>query len=231
MNTEMSLIGNNNLAIKAFLSLYNRNHKLISAVFLVLNIIEKDNELKTRIKELALDTVSLCVALKNTEHQQMIKDLNNIEKKILELISLLDIASMSGLISEMNSSVLQTEFKLFLDLLSDYAKNVEIENGDIIKNMLMVEKLTADKMQRSLPEKPTPNLSIKDNYKGHTRKDTRRVLILEFIRTHSKSSIKDIAPNVKGCSEKTIQRELISLVKMGQVNKIGERRWSRYSIK
>jgi DeoR/GlpR family transcriptional regulator of sugar metabolism len=43
-------------------------------------------------------------------------------------------------------------------------------------------------------------------------------------------SIKDISLVLTDCSEKTIQRELNSLVLKGQLKKTGAKRWSRYSI-
>lgn len=43
-------------------------------------------------------------------------------------------------------------------------------------------------------------------------------------------SIKDISLAFTDCSEKTIQRELNSLVAKGQLKKTGAKRWSRYSI-
>jgi hypothetical protein len=43
-------------------------------------------------------------------------------------------------------------------------------------------------------------------------------------------SIKDISLLFTDCSEKTIQRELNSLVSKGQLKKTGEKRWSRYGI-
>ncbi|MEK7062719.1 MAG: DeoR family transcriptional regulator, partial [Patescibacteria group bacterium] len=54
--------------------------------------------------------------------------------------------------------------------------------------------------------------------------------IIEIIKTKGKVNIKDISKLIKGCSEKTIQRKLISLVKNGILKKEGERRWSRYSL-
>jgi hypothetical protein len=42
--------------------------------------------------------------------------------------------------------------------------------------------------------------------------------------------IKDVSPLIEGCSEKTIQRELMSMVHNGTLKKIGEKRWSRYSL-
>lgn len=61
-------------------------------------------------------------------------------------------------------------------------------------------------------------------------KNERQSLILSTISARGESSIKDLTDIIKGCSEKTIQRELIALVDAGSLVKTGERRWSRYSI-
>ena len=61
-------------------------------------------------------------------------------------------------------------------------------------------------------------------------KNERQTLIIETIRDKGELSIKDLTDVIKGCSEKTIQRELISLVSNGDLLKTGERRWSRYSL-
>ena len=44
-------------------------------------------------------------------------------------------------------------------------------------------------------------------------------------------SIKDIAARIKGCSEKTIQRELNALLYDNVIERIGEKRWSRYVLR
>lgn len=61
-------------------------------------------------------------------------------------------------------------------------------------------------------------------------KDDRQTLILSTIKSKGESSIKDLTDVIKGCSEKTIQRELIALVSSGDLLKTGERRWSRYTV-
>jgi hypothetical protein len=61
-------------------------------------------------------------------------------------------------------------------------------------------------------------------------KNQRQNSILDVIRRKGESSIKDLTDVIKGCSEKTIQRELIALVSSGVLLKKGERRWSRYSM-
>ncbi|MDD5050898.1 MAG: hypothetical protein PHV93_04170 [Candidatus Pacebacteria bacterium] len=61
----------------------------------------------------------------------------------------------------------------------------------------------------------------------------RKEMILKAFRDRKEGSltIKDIGEVIKNCSEKTIQRQLIDMVKNGVLEKHGERRWSSYSIK
>lgn len=62
-------------------------------------------------------------------------------------------------------------------------------------------------------------------------KNERHEKIIKIIKNSSTPlSIKDIKDIFPECSEKTIQRELISLVLQGQIKKKGERRWSTYSL-
>lgn len=78
-----------------------------------------------------------------------------------------------------------------------------------------------------------PKIYISNNDKRQNRKD----LILNFItekRIDGQNDgvmIKDILTKIKDISEKTLQRELSALVAKGVLKKIGDKRWSRYSIK
>lgn len=74
---------------------------------------------------------------------------------------------------------------------------------------------------------------VTDN-KGHIKNDNdgngRETAIINMLKTNNNLTIKDFSLVIKGCSEKTIQRELIRLVGSGILKKMGERRWSRYSL-
>lgn len=61
-------------------------------------------------------------------------------------------------------------------------------------------------------------------------KDSRQSVIIKLLSKKSGLSIKDFAESIKGCSEKTIQRELLAMVAAGTLKKEGERRWSTYSL-
>jgi hypothetical protein len=63
------------------------------------------------------------------------------------------------------------------------------------------------------------------------KKLSRREQILTLFVRGVDVSIKDIAARIKGCSEKTIQRELNALLYDNIIERIGEKRWSRYILK
>jgi len=231
MNTSMSLIEGANKSSGSFLDLYNKCNRLIGAVFVVLNLIDNLDQLKIRIKELSLKTTSLCVELKDVNGGAPNVVASNMERGVLELVSLLEVASISGVISQMNSSILRDEFQLFLNALSNYLREIEQSGASQVKKaFIQTDSLSPFSINHdSTPQSPKGELS-KDNAKGHRRKDLRKDTIMEYLRTHNNASIKDILPNIRGCSEKTIQRELLDLVSLGRIQKQGERRWSRYSV-
>lgn len=74
-----------------------------------------------------------------------------------------------------------------------------------------------------------------DNYKSKENpqrvdKSSRTELIMKIIKAKGEVSVRDVSDVIKDCSEKTLQRELISMSKNGLLLKKGDRRWSRYSI-
>ena len=62
------------------------------------------------------------------------------------------------------------------------------------------------------------------------KKNSRQSIIINILKRKKEIMIKDVSPLINGCSEKTIQRELSSMVDLGILKKIGEKRWSRYSL-
>lgn len=73
--------------------------------------------------------------------------------------------------------------------------------------------------------------SLKDKINIGKNISSRSKDIISIIKNNKEVSIKDISKEMKDCSEKTIQRELMSLIRSGQIKKTGEKRWSRYSVR
>ncbi len=64
--------------------------------------------------------------------------------------------------------------------------------------------------------------------KDSLRKEERKQKILAFLEEGGEYSLPDICLVFDDCSPKTIQRDLQELIRSGLVEKIGERRWTRY---
>lgn len=150
---------------------------------------------------------------------------------IFALLSGLQTALASGSLGKENAQVLQGEYEALAERLVHGSNPSPFLSQD-------------DFGLPSLPEASSPMLgapasfgklnnqprAIKDKEtKGHTKGQSDRMsLILELVRKKKRLSIKEISEVIKGCSEKTIQRELGALIEQGLVRKVGERRWSLY---
>jgi len=78
--------------------------------------------------------------------------------------------------------------------------------------------------------KPQPAYRASHDAGRRTHKAVRRESIKQILRDRGELTIKDIATSINGCSEKTVQRELNALIEDNIVKRIGERRWSKYSL-
>lgn len=197
-----------------FSSIYKKAERLASATFMVSDIMPEGNELKTNIRHLSIELVSKSVS----------SNPNALEPLVLNIMSLLEISFISGLISEMNARILKEEFNGFLGLIDRQSSSLSASVTSLFSedSPAKEEKITQKTPLLKMPQMPRePKAS---------RKETRGKNILEFIAQEGSVSIKDISQNIRGCSEKTIQRELAKMINSGAVKKMGERRWTRYEV-
>lgn len=93
------------------------------------------------------------------------------------------------------------------------------------------QKIDESFMARGGSYKPTQAVKpLKEFGAVAVKKNSRQSVIISLLRRKKEIMIKDVSPLIEGCSEKTIQRELLNMVKMGLLKKEGEKRWSRYSL-
>lgn len=82
--------------------------------------------------------------------------------------------------------------------------------------------------------KDSVSYKVSDTTKGHlderNNRVDRRQKIIGVLKLRGVATIKDISTVIVGCSEKTVQRELLKMVQEDVLRKEGERRWSRYSL-
>lgn len=213
--------------------LFKKTEKIVSALYLITDFIKDSDPVKWEIREKCMSLISTSSTMNGT----LLADKNYLLQTYfsfsMELLSLMRVISNSGLISNMNFSIITKE----LELLVDFMKKQSAHNAHP-EGFVLSEKFFETDMPIS--EKTYENIgSDKGHVKGQIQKDkeqtkdkknNRQDNILNLLKKSSNLTIRDFAKVITNCSEKTIQRELISLVKNGIVKKIGERRWSTYSL-
>ncbi|MFA5001269.1 MAG: hypothetical protein WC531_03575 [Candidatus Paceibacterota bacterium] len=216
--------------------------KLTQAIYLVTALITDNEPIKWRLREEALDILS-DMTLNHDHHVSPLYQLPGLETvliKVNHLLSFLEVSLSANFVSEMNLVLLKKEY---LALRQSLEQKVRENNVEQLLELPIPENFSVETSRRlgSSPVSDRPNLGekkppeyLKLNRLPHksrgVAKDSRRSIILDFLRGKDWTSIKDINEAVEGCSAKTIQRELADLVQKGVLKKKGDRRWSRYLL-
>ncbi|MEK7514715.1 MAG: hypothetical protein AAB587_02740 [Patescibacteria group bacterium] len=237
------------------LFIFKKTEKISTALYLITSLMSDDEPLKKSIRQTALTLLNASLAVKDNSSNGKDEVMRKIKTTLFDLLSLLALGERSKQLSSMNYSVMEREISGLIEYIissgnhysepssisedffsvsvptiapqaldtgllkdSTYKGQGNMSNAGV--NVFLKKKILEINSIKKQPESDI--LSVK--------KDKRRNQILDIIKIKKQVSIKDISIIIKDCSEKTIQRELISLVSEGVVKKEGERRWSMYAI-
>lgn len=201
--------------------LIKKSERLASALYVITGFIPSEEPLRTRLRTCALLILNKAVEVSMAGGV----GLEAFTATCLEIKNILEIAHSAGLVSSMNARLIGDEYMSLSEFVRDHQDNIfddrkVTENLSDIKNDLYIEspKLVSKRH-------PIQTTKEREVYKGHNE---RSESILNLLKDKDKISIKDAVSAIVGYSEKTIQRELLSLVASGVLIKEGERRWSTY---
>ncbi len=214
--------------------IYKKTERLAKAIHLIAPAFAGSTSLRNRIDAIAIGLVDAAILPPLTARTAL-------SRELLALSSILAMSRTGGLLSPMNAEIIAHEARVLLQEVAAYEEpRLFLDEGLTLAD---IAKSTTrkDSPQNSVPA-VTPKHTIRatpNSGKGHIKdvenvsdiyiKD-RREAILSVIKNKGSASIKDISTLIRNVSEKTIQRELLSLIEAGMVLKKGERRWSTYSI-
>lgn len=270
---------------------YTKTDKLITALFMVTEIMDKDEDIRIQLRKKGIEILSdINLSISKTDSKISI-----LVKKINLVINLLDISSELGMLSAMNTNILKQEFlalkksaneylntnkdqeyleNLFYDreetnqsqtknkifeITPPFYDNRQDENttnsngqdslniglqtpGTLMDALKKLNKVVPSKVStnenKSKPKTKTQNNLSKsyDKNNNNLAKTERRNEIIKTLKTNPKGlTISDIKSASKGqlstLGEKTLQRELVAMVKDNILYKTGSKRWSKYFFK
>lgn len=188
----------------------SKGQKIVAAVYLVTKHLSDREPLKTELRDRSVKFVC-----SSGEACRLYLE---------QLETLLGGAVLAGLISEKNTSIIVYEAKLFYQNSNSFEEEVLVgvfgqkDNLPIKKDILRsVDTMSFKTYKKDFVVQTNNNLKV-------DRKDK----ILSFINDRKSAVIKDITTLFPDVSEKTIQRELNTLIETGKITKRGDKRWSIY---
>lgn len=260
------------------LFIYKKSERIVSAFYLISNLLSDNEPLKWQFRNTGLGVISQVLSSRLTQ-KDTDEVLHVLAMDFIKLLSLLDVAFVAGVISEMNFKLLKQELENLLEVLNtrglsskilpERTASIDINYFSIPKEQLVsnnqdtvtksfsavypqkpveghnfeTDRLNENRQRNkgSKGQKKIQRNSIKDKINSVPRQDVyqadsgiggseRERLIIDLLKTKSNLNVRDFTEVIKGYSDKTIQRELLRLVSLGVLKKVGERRWSRYSL-
>ena len=235
-----------------FVFLFKKTEKLASAVYLVTSLMSENEPLKWILRKRVSELLSLMLKYKDVSDSEQSDFVYNIRTEVLGVVSHLEVANQGKLISTMNFSVLNQEFSNLLSVFSASEKEgkqsynsplpenfLDSKTHDFARHGGMFTRENLGNITTSdssvLRGENSPGIYLKDKEEKlqnlPLQRSSRQNVILSLLKKKKEITIKDVAQVIKGCSEKTLQRELNSFISMGILKRTGVRRWSRYSLK
>lgn len=219
---------------------YRRSERLVAAIHLLTNHIDQNEPIRRIVRERSAMLLGDVLEIRDEMRTVGSQKVFSIEASVRHLISLVRILAVSGFVSFENADILT-------DALDDLGSFMETSRRSVLSESIRFSRddLMDVRDQIREPIKDTKDtISIKDNdalkdVSTHVREvshqkdnsmNRRMEGILEVLRVGTEMGIRDIVVNLPEYSEKMIQRELVELVALGLVKKVGLRRWSKYTL-
>jgi len=245
-NMSVNPFGQNRVAEIA----YKKTERLVLATYLVTNFVPKNENVREGVRTQAQQLLPLVLALREGLHSAGPESVNTVAAKARHILSLLDVIHASGYISDMNLEVLKGAYVDLVRFLEKSQNETSSESLELTEEHFMSVTGTSNGHISNGQKETVKDKKIKDIQKdmipvtdkeGKTaprakslrskrRVTSRRMAILDVVTKIAPAHIKDIALEITDCSEKTIQRELVSLVNDGVLKREGSKRWTTYSV-
>lgn len=209
--------------------IFKKTEKIVCAVFFILKTdteYSTNRTLEERVEAVAQRLLDATLASLQSTPVQIRVTAGTVRTRLIELESHLRIAGAARILSPDHLEVFVREIDAVLRSIRPYMT-------DIYMSPLQHTEIELPRT-RDIKQKPVRTAAISEDQVKTPGMlmvtPSRRERVLSIIRDKGEATIRDIAESIKDCSEKTIQRELIDMIKDNLIQREGERRWSKYKL-
>ena len=214
---ELTLNGHHTFVVR-------KSEKLASALYVITGFIPAEDPARLRLRTCAIELIS-----RSTDRNDLSgPGVDSFTAKCIEIGTILETAKSGGLVSAMNAELMGREYLSLASFVQEHEE--KISHRSLFHGKSLSEKdqefYIGHKNKNSTKERIATISKAKN--KGQIKMSDRVSLILDLLKNKDRISIKDVSNSIEGVGEKTLQRELLSMVQKGLLIKEGERRWSTY---
>jgi hypothetical protein len=225
----------------SFIYASKKAEKIVGALYRASDFVDDKDPLKEQMRTRGLLLLERVYTLPLHRSPQAVQE---VQRTIKQMISLIEVAHSARFISIMNRTVFISELRAFGDYLDEKANRFAEEGDNIFTADSFVVSEDDIDTTATQPFNRTYSKGHKRGIaKGHKRqvstdtkkdklakKTSRKDMLLNSVKQMGKASLKDIARRLPEVSEKTIQRDITELLETNVLKKHGKRRWSVYFL-
>ena len=211
-----------------------RIQKLTAALYRVTDLLSDKEPLKWTLRDKALNLYDDLVSVKNVKDKDSLLD--NSLKNFAQIIKSLELISAGVCVSNLNFEILKREYLFLKNFVEGKKTDIAYDS----KILLELEKIGSPypfarkELSQKSPIYSAANEINHINSEINVKEinpQSRKGKVLDFLKNGPAKSVNEIAVIFNGeTSEKSIQRDLLDLVKMGKISAIGDKRWRKYEV-
>lgn len=203
-----------------------KSERLASALYVITGFMPQEEPIRTRLRVCALEIISHSAS----PYDLVENGTKKFESRCAEIITILQTARYSGLISDMNAKLVGEEYASLSVFVTTHAGKIA-ERGHLLEKTSVSGPKGLPGPIRHKEKSLLRNSEISkrtNSPRENNSADYRKSLILKLFDKKDAISIKDAVSFIPGISEKTVQRDILALVASGTLTKNGSRRWTIY---
>lgn len=213
-----------------FRNIFKKTEKIACAVFYITRSIKdspQNDGVISRVEDTAHRLIDVSIKALGASRSAKTHAVSEIRYAHIELESRLRVLNAAQLLPREHLEVFLGEIDVVQRSLNKF---LTIPHEQPFLSLSLTGVQTSMEHKRHL-SRSSKNLEKQSGDTLHTVEEPhRRDRVIAVLKDKGEATIKDISSVVTDCSEKTIQRELTSLIKDLVIVREGERRWSKYKL-
>lgn len=210
----------------------DRIQKITAALYRVTDLLSDKEPIKWTLRNTAIMLYDNLVSIKNVKDKNT--SLGDSLNLIYQIVKSLELVAAGTCVSMLNFEILKREYLALSAFMEGKKAEVAREQPILLEFPVYRNKtasLTSFKNQTFSETTQTPSISSKPPDLWESDLKNRKGKILDFLKNGAAKTVNEIAAILKGeASEKSVQRDLFDLVRVGKIIAVGDKRWRKYEV-